>query len=176
MNLKLIAEHFLKHIATSAFYNSNSTCRNLELLYPPFRELIDKAIYSFELQYDYKVFIVETFRSNALQLRYYLNGASKVKTAGMHHFGIAVDCAFKVNGKFTYKGDIIGLREYMTEQGLTKLGMWDALHFQFIPVNKQRALRNAVNVEVKSFQKKYGLVVDGIIGKRTIAKLIEILL
>ena len=88
----------------------------------------------------------------------------------MHHYGIAADCIFVVNGKRTYKGDITLLRKIYKENGLFILGTWDALHVQFMDVPNQQNLRDTVTGSIKIFQTKHNLSVTGEVDNATIAK------
>lgn len=172
-----IAEHYLRRLITGANFFSTKPIKDTALLFPPFLQLLQKSIDKFNVKYPaVKVVYVETYRSNALQLQHYNNGASGIKKNGMHHYGIAADLAFNINGKFTYNGDYKYLRECHTAAGLHLLGAWDIGHVQYIPANAndQAALRLTVNNAVKAFQRKHGLTADGIAGPKTIAKAKEV--
>lgn len=169
--MKSIVAHYVAQIITSDRFNSPNACKDRTLLLKEFDEALSKSIKRFNIRYpDIEVVFVETYRSNALQKIHYDNGASKIKKDGMHHYGIAADLAFKINGKFSYNGDYEFLRHCHEAEGLHLLGAWDIGHVQFIPVSKQQNLRNEVTKAVKSFQKGNGLVPDGIVGPKTIAK------
>jgi len=174
--MKEIADHYLKKIVTSEKYLSKEPVRDVHLLYRPFYNSLMSAIKVFNELYDYVVVIVETYRSDTLQRIYFNRGASKIKTRGMHGFAIAVDCAFRINGKFSYNGNYKHLRQCMKDAGLHLLTSWDIGHVQFIAVSDQQLLRNEVDKAIKSSQKKYGLVVDGLVGPKTIKKSKEIYL
>ncbi len=169
--MREIAKHYIEKIIPSEFYLAPNPCNNRDILYPPFLELVYKGIEDFKKFYpESEVAIVETYRSNKLQEKYYRQGASRIKKDGMHHYGIAVDLAFRVDDKITYNGDYKTLRECMKKQGLILLGLWDAGHVQFIPVDEQLKLREAVVRAVKEFQLSNGLTLDGIIGGHTIGR------
>ena len=175
MDFKKVTEHYIKKLITSTNYNSLNPCRDSELLLVDFYKKVKQGIKAFNnVHSDVEVFLVETYRSNKLQLQYYDSGASKIRKNGMHHYGIAADCAFKVNGKLTWNGDYKTLRQCFSDAGLNLLGLWDAGHVQFVPVSEQGALRSAVDKGVKDFQRANGLVVDGIVGPKTIAKAKEV--
>lgn len=173
--MKAIAEHYIKNLITSPLYNSPDPIRDTTLLFTPFFDKLTLSINMFNVQYpDVKVVFVETYRSNILQLQHYNNHASKIKRNGMHHYGIAADLAFKINGQFTYKGNYDFLRSCHERAGLHLLGAWDIGHVQGIDVNGQIMLRYNVEQAVKEFQREHGLTVDGIVGKITIAKAKEV--
>lgn len=174
--MKAIAKHYIEKIITAPEYFSDKPCRNVNLLYPPFYSLVKKVSEEIKKANSSEVVCVETYRSNTLQLRYFNQGASKIRNNGMHHYGIASDMAFLNGNSITYNGDYKLLRSIAKEKGIHLLGLWDAGHFQFISVEDQTELRAVVLDEVKKFQKANGLVVDGIVGKRTIAKAKELYL
>lgn len=173
--MKAIADFYVKTLIKSDKYFSPNQCKDETLLLPEFLAKVKKGIKEFNIKYPaIEVIFVETYRSNALQLIHYNNGASQIKKNGMHHYGIAVDCAYKIDGKFSYNGDYKHLRQCMVNAGLYLIGTvdksWDLGHFQHIAIADQTALRNAVDVAVRAFQSKNGLVSDGIVGKLTQAK------
>lgn len=173
--MKAIADFYIKSLIKSDKYFSPNPVKDETLLYPPFLNKVKASISEFNKTYpNIDVIFVETYRSNTLQLTHFNNGASKIKKNGMHHYGIAVDIAFKINGKFSYNGDYKLLRECHRKQGLELLGVWDMGHVQFVKVSEQATLRNAVDRAVRNFQFDNGLTVDGVVGKKTQAKAKEI--
>lgn len=177
MSIKDVAQDYLKKVITSPFYFSKTPCKDLTILHGPFRDLLNASVSDFNEKYtDVEVLFVETYRSNTLQQMYFNSGASKIRKNGMHHYAIAVDCAFKINGKFTYNGDYKFLRQCFKDNGLSLLGLWDMGHVQYIPATAtdQNALRNEVDRAIRKFQKDNGLISDGMIGPKTIAKAKEV--
>ncbi|CAL1519738.1 peptidoglycan-binding protein [Chitinophaga sp. MM2321] len=163
-------DFYLQTLVTSTKYNSQTPVDDQALLYPDFLARLKSCVSQYRQTYpDQDITFTETYRSNTLQEQYFNNGASKIKTNGMHHYGIAADSIFIINGKRTYKGDINLIRSIYKQNGLTILGMWDALHAQYITIAQQQPLRNAVKAAIKKFQKDNDLVPDGIVGKKTIA-------
>lgn len=168
---KNIAQNYLENVTTSQYYFSKNPVKDTDLLFQPFLKKVTAAVSVFNKTHpESEVLFTETYRSNTLQMIHFNNGASKIKKNGMHHYSIAVDCAFKINGKFTYNGDYRLLRECMKNQGLYLLGLWDMGHVQHIPVADQISLRVEVDAAVKKFQKDNGLNPDGDVGSKTIAK------
>ena len=165
-----IANFFLRQIIIHPKYNSVALNADMSLLYPPFSSKVQICISQYKKSHSGQdIAFTETYRSNALQLQHFNNGASKIKKDGMHHFGIAADSIFVIGGKRTYKGDVVVLRKIFADNGLFLLGMWDALHVQFIPVNMQAALRSAVKKTLLQFQGANGLNETGEADASTIA-------
>lgn len=170
-----IAGFFLKSLVTSDKFLNANPVKDPALLLPAFYSKLQKSIAEFNIKYpNVEIIFVETYRSNTLQMQHFKNGASKIKKDGMHHYGIAADLAFRINGKFTYNGDYSYLRKCHKSAGLEVLGLWDIGHVQYIPVSEQSALRLTVNNAIVKFQKAYGLKPDAIPGKNTIAKAKEV--
>lgn len=190
---KKIAQHYLYSICPSDYFNSLSPVCDKYLLFPEFREMIEEALIKYdEINVDNDCpYIYESFRSHKLQNIYYYRGASKIKggnimTSGMHHFGIAVDIINLIdkNGnKNKDKGESVDwsninyklLRTITRSMGINDLGSYEVCHFQMIPVIEQNNLRKAIREEIITFQENNGLVVDSIVGPKTIAKIKETL-
>jgi peptidoglycan hydrolase-like protein with peptidoglycan-binding domain len=172
---QLIAHHYLSKIITSDGYLSPSPVREPSLLLSGFKEKIDELILRYNKYSDDEVYILETYRSNSLQMTYFVRGASKIRKNGMHHYGIAADLVRGKDGKYLDYGlDYQLLRRIaVNELGLTALSFEDA-HYQFIPVSAQESLRSAVKSAIIDFQEQMSLSPDGLIGPRTIAKAKEI--
>jgi len=166
-----IAQFFLEKLITDTRYGIATPVDDQTLLLPSFLNKLEVCIAIYKQKYpNQSVTFTETYRSNSLQYKYFQQGASKIKADGMHHYGIAADSIFIINGKRSYKGDVMLLRKIYTDNGLTILGMWDALHVQFIPVGQQTQLRNAVIAKIKSFQNQHGIPATGLVDDITIAK------
>jgi hypothetical protein len=139
-----IAKWFKDEIETSDDFNTPKPCNNIDLLYPPFRSVLEQLITEYQEEHETEPYVLETYRSNSLQQHYYDQGVSKIRTNGMHHYGIAADLVAKNGTKIDYGVlDYDWLRKRAVELGLTIL-TWELCHFQFISVDKQQTLRNEV--------------------------------
>lgn len=172
-----IAKHYLKNIITNNNYFSPIPIRNVDLLFDNFYVKVEYACNMFMAKYPTVTpYPIETYRSQRLQAQYYNAGVSRIFINGMHHYGIACDFMFKVDGYLMYKGDYNFLRKCFKDAELYILGTWDMGHVQLIPATdkKQNTLRKAVTFEIRQFQYVSGLKVDGIVGPKTIAKAKEV--
>ena len=170
-----IADFFLKHLIVSPGFNSPNPVDDQNLLFPGFLSLWQTCVEQYkETHPNHDLTFTETYRSNVLQEKYFNQGASKIRVNGMHHYGIAGDAIFIIDGEQTYKGDINLLREIYVQNDLTILGTWDLFHVQFISVGRQQALRDQVTATIKTFQAANGLDDDGKVGPLTIAKAKEV--
>lgn len=144
MNLNDYSLFYKNVILKSKHYNSNNPVYDINLLYPPFKELLLKSIKEFSAKFpNVKISIGETYRSKALQNYYFNTGASKTK-GGTHGLGLAVDV--DVSSKY-----YPALRSIFKNNGLYLLGSWDLRHVQFIPVAMQGEVWKAVN-NIDSFK------------------------
>ena len=147
--MKKIVLFFTGVLIKNQKFTSATPVNDPALLFPDFLNKVKSCITEYKKTYpNQDITFTETYRSNTLQAIHFKNGASKIKKNGMHHYGIAADCIFVIAGKKTYKGDIPLIRKIYKDNGLTILGMWDALHVQYIPVADQQELRDIVAKEV----------------------------
>lgn len=175
MDLQAIGQHYIENVITSDYYNSPTPVNEIELLFPDFRKLVFDLKDMYMQEHGTEPYIIETYRSNTLQLTYFNHHTSKIKTNGTHHYCLAVDlAAINDNGNVDYEIlDYKWLRETAKELGLTSLNFEEA-HKQYCTVEEQQAIRNAVSEAIKQFQSDNGLLVDGNVGLKTITKAKEI--
>ena len=175
--METIADFFLRKIIVNAAYPSLNPVDDQLLLVPDFKAAWENCILDYKKVHpDQGITFSETYRSNSLQEKYFNQGASKVKKNGMHHYGIAGDSIFVINGKQTYKGDINSIRKIYKNNGLIILGMWDPLHVQFISVSDQQSLRDEVRNQIINFQIEQGLPQSGEPDAQTITRAKEVFL
>jgi hypothetical protein len=68
--------------------------------------------------------IFETYRSQQRQTELFNQGASKLRTVGVHHFGLACDFVKDINGEPSWKGDFGFLKKLAEDNGLIWGGDW----------------------------------------------------
>ncbi|MGB9697306.1 MAG: hypothetical protein ACP5P3_06595 [Ignavibacteria bacterium] len=144
MNFETIKNHYRNRIVPSEKFDSLMPVRDLGLLLPEFFDTLVKCFDEFESLYpEQKIYVVETYRSNRLQRKYFNEGRSKIRAYGMHHFGIAADVAFLIEGMVSYEGNYADLREIFKNNALYVLD-WELCHVQYIPVSQQSDLRRLI--------------------------------
>lgn len=169
--MSVISDFHMHTLLVDQRYNSPFPVDDQKLLLPDFLGKLKVCIGQYKQKHpDQDISFSETYRSNTLQMLYFKRGSSKVQKNGMHHYGIAADSVFIIDGKQTYKGDINLLRQIYKSNGLTVLGMWDPLHVQLIAVSDQPALRNEVSNAIKQFQSQNGLPATGEADDATLAR------
>ena len=143
-DINTIRDNYQNVILKSDLFESEKPVKDVSLLCPDFYEILKKCFADYQSKYpEQEVCISETYRSNQLQYDYNEAGKSKIKKNGMHHYGIAADVAFMINGKFSYNGDYNYLRKLFKDSGLTVLN-WELGHVQYIKVEEQNELRSEI--------------------------------
>jgi D-alanyl-D-alanine carboxypeptidase-like protein len=119
------------------------------LLEPATRQLVQQIVDAAQ-QMGISVMIFETYRSQARQEQLFNNGATKLRTVGVHRYGLACDIVREVGGEPSWKGDFSFLGELAHSSGLIWGGDWgnpnikhtfiDAVHVQRCTIARQPAL------------------------------------
>lgn len=139
-------------IAKDPRFASPLPCRDLALLFPPFRAALAALIGDASVM-GITLVVTETFRSSQLQHRDEAIGASQLKL-GVHHFGLAADVCRVAGGKMDWAAaDYFFLQPLAARHSLVWGGDWgdpaklgetglfhDWDHLQFCPVARQEAL------------------------------------
>jgi len=97
-----------------------------------------------------RLMIYETYRSQKRQQALFESGATKLRTVGVHHYGLACDIVRDIGGEPSWKGDFAFLGELAHASGLIWGGDWgnpnikhsfvDAVHVQRCTIARQPAL------------------------------------
>ncbi|MBZ5572722.1 MAG: M15 family metallopeptidase [Acidobacteriia bacterium] len=122
---------------------------DINLLEPVTRAAV-LAIVEDALTLGVELTVFETYRSQNRQQELFNQGASKLKTVGVHHFGLACDLVKVAAGEPCWKGDFSFLGTLARAHGLLWGGDWgdplihhtfiDAVHVQRCAVSMQPAL------------------------------------
>jgi hypothetical protein len=99
------------------------------LLEPTTRRLVERLISSAK-RMGIEVMIYETYRSQDRQQQLFNSGASKLRTVGVHHYGLACDIVRSVGGEPSWKGDFSFLGQLAQSCGLIWGGDWGAPHIK----------------------------------------------
>ena len=145
MDIEKIKNHYQTKIMNSDNYKSKTPVNDLDLLYPEFLDTLISCFQKYnEDKPEEELYIVESYRSNELQIKYFRSGKSKISQNSMHHYGLAADVAFNIGGEFTYKGDYELLRKIFQDAGLTVL-RWELGHVQYVKVSEQKKVREELD-------------------------------
>ena len=138
-------------IQTSPVFESPNRIADLDLLEPITRSAVQDIVAAAANQ-GIKLMVFETYRSQQRQTELFNQGASKLKTVGVHHFGLACDLVKDVSGQPSWKGDFSFLKDLAENNGLIWGGDWgndtvvhsfqDTDHVQRINVSDQAKLFN----------------------------------
>jgi len=136
-------------IENDSHFNSTKRVADPGLLEPVTRQLVEKIIEAAG-QMGISLMIFETYRSSARQQELFNQGASQLRTVGVHHYGLACDLVKVVGGEPSWKGDFSFLGQLAHASGLIWGGDWgnpgvkphlvDAVHVQRCTVARQPAL------------------------------------
>jgi hypothetical protein len=84
-------------------FKSTKLVNDMALLEPVTRELVQAIID--DAAAGIKLMAFETYRSPARQAKLFAQGATKLKTVGVHHYGLACDLVKDFGGEPSWKGD-----------------------------------------------------------------------
>lgn len=112
-----------------------STARidDVALLEPVTRAVV-QAIIQDAKTHGMDLMVFETYRSQARQQMLFNQGATKLRTVGVHHYGLACDLVKDVGGSPSWKGDFSLLGVLAKSHGMIWGGDWGApqVHHSFI--------------------------------------------
>lgn len=136
-------------ISQDARFDSVTRVGDASLLEPTMRQLVE-GILSAAGQMGIEVMIYETYRSQDRQQELFNQGATKLRTVGVHHYGLACDIVRVVGGEPCWKGDFSFLGQLAQSGGLIWGGDWgapnikhnfvDSVHVQRCTVSRQADL------------------------------------
>ena len=136
-------------IAHDARFDSTVRIGDPTLLEPTTRQLVEGLVTSAH-QMGIEIMIYETYRSQDRQQVLFNNGATKLRTVGVHHYGLACDIVRVVSGEPSWKGDFSFLGQLAHASGLIWGGDWgdptikhsfvDSVHVQRCTVTRQADL------------------------------------
>jgi hypothetical protein len=107
-------------ISADTRFSSVNRIADSSLLEPMTRRLVEGLIASAH-QMGIEIMIYETYRSQNRQQALFENGASKLRTVGVHHYGLACDIVRVVSGEPSWKGDFSFLGQLAHSSGLKSL-------------------------------------------------------
>jgi hypothetical protein len=122
---------------------------DMALLEPVTRKLV-KQIIADAADEGIKLVAFETYRSQARQTKLFAQGATQLKTVGVHHYGLACDLVKDIAGSPSWKGDFKFVGKLAKKYKLIWGGDWgrpgvrtrfpDEVHVQRCAVSAQRRL------------------------------------
>ena len=130
-------------------FKTTKIVSDVKLLEPVTRQLVQSIIDDAKA-HGLELMVFETYRSQARQTQLFNQGATKLKTVGVHHYGLACDLVKSVGGKPSWKGDFSLLGELAHAYGLIWGGDWgtpnvhhtfiDEVHVQRCSIKRQGSL------------------------------------
>jgi hypothetical protein len=132
-------------------FNTTKIMNDVMLLEPVTRQLVETIIANAKAQ-GVELMVFETFRSQARQQILFQQGATKLKTVGVHNYGLACDIVKSINGDPSWKGDFSLLGQLAHSCKMIWGGDWgnpnihhsfiDLVHVQRCTVARQASLFN----------------------------------
>ena len=116
---------YLDVISRDPRLSSISRISDASLLEPMTRQLVERIVMSAQ-QMGIALMIYETYRSQERQQELFNSGATKLRRAGVHHYGLACDLVRSIGGEPSWKGDFTFLGELARSCGLIWGGDWGA--------------------------------------------------
>jgi len=139
-------------IAKDSRFHRTQPIHDLALLEPVTRAAVMAIIADAKKLYGVEMMAWETYRSQERQTMLFNNKATKLKTVGVHHFGLACDIVKSINGEPSWKGDFGFLVKLSKMHGLISGKNWgqpgkphsfiDACHVQRVTLDRQKTLFN----------------------------------
>lgn len=124
-------------------FNSTKVIDDINLLEPVTRQIVQTIVADAKAQ-GLNVKVYETYRSQARQTILFNEGVTRLRTVGVHHYGLACDIVRVVNGEPSWKGDFSFLDELVRAHNLIWGGYWhsfpDEYHVQRCSIKRQGAL------------------------------------
>lgn len=135
-------------ISKSPQFYSPQRIDDLNLLEPSVRTAVLTIVQGAQAQ-GITIRPLETYRSQIRQAQLFIQGATKLKSVGVHHYGLACDFVKMVAGEPTWRGDWTFLGDLAKQNGLVWGGDWgtagphsfvDMDHIQACTLDQQAAL------------------------------------
>jgi len=146
---KPTANFYTDVIQADPRFNSVELVDAVDLLEPNLRAKV-KSIIDDAKAHGLDFMVYETYRSQARQKQLYDQGATHLKSVGVHHYGLACDIVKSINGQPSWKGDFSLLGRLARQYGLIWGGDWgrpdlphsfvDAVHVQWCSISRQAEL------------------------------------
>jgi len=110
-------------IMNDARFHSTQAISDIGLLEPATRAAVQAMIADAAAQ-GISLMVFETYRSQERQQVLFDRGASKLRTVGVHHYGLACDIVKSVNGQPNWDGDFSFFAGLAKAHGLIWGGDW----------------------------------------------------
>lgn len=144
-----MSNFFTDVISNDPRFHSTSAISDLALLEPATRAAV-QAIIADATALGISLMVFETYRSQERQQLLFQQGATQLRTVGVHHYGLACDLVKNIGGQPSWKGDFSFLGAIAKNHGLIWGGNWgtpnqphsfvDSDHVQRCTVGRQAPL------------------------------------
>lgn len=145
-----VSSFYTDVITQHASFGSVARISDPSLLEPMTLQLVDRLMASAQ-QMGINLMIYETYRSRERQLDLFNNGATRLRTVGVHHYGLACDIVRVVGGEPSWKGDFSFMGQLAQSCGLIWGGDWGAPHIKHSLVDSVHVQRCTVERQGELF-------------------------
>ena len=104
-------------------FNSPNRVADVGLLEPKMRQLVQQIVDAAG-QMGIAIMVYETYRSQTRQQLLFNNGATRLRTVGVHQYGLACDIVRSIGNEPSWKGDFSFLGQLARSSGLVWGGDW----------------------------------------------------
>ncbi len=111
-------------ITTDSRFASPLRCFDLALLEPVTRTAVQALLAAAKSELGKDLMVWETYRSQIRQAALFAQGATTLRTVGVHHYGLACDIVYDVAGSPSWKGDFTFLGVLSKRFGFVWGGDW----------------------------------------------------
>ena len=144
-----MSNFFTDVISRDPRFHTTQVVNDLALLEPVTRAAV-QAVIADAAAHGISLMVFETFRSQERQSMLFQQGATQLRTVGVHNYGLACDIVKSIGGQPSWKGDFGFLAEIAKAHGLIWGGDWgtpnqphsfrDTDHVQRCSVARQASL------------------------------------
>ncbi len=149
-----MANFFQDVIKNDQRFTSTKCISDVALLEPTFRGHV-QAIIADAAAHGVTLIAFETYRSNERQEQLFNQGASKLKTVGVHHYGLACDLVRLAGGEPSWKGDFGIVGQLAKAHGLIWGGDWGAPAEKHTFVDPYHVQRCSLSDQAKLFREEW---------------------
>jgi hypothetical protein len=114
---RTVMSFYTDMIQSDPRFTSAGRVSDLALLEPVTRAAVEQIVRAAAVQH-LTLIPFETYRSQQRQQLLFDQGATKLRTVGVHHFGLACDLVKSIGGEPSWKGDFSFLKALAEQNGL----------------------------------------------------------
>jgi hypothetical protein len=135
-------------------YDSPNRIADLNLLEPTTRGLVQQIVADAKA-HGLELMVFETYRSQARQDQLFAQGATQLRTVGVHHYGLACDIVKSIDGDPSWKGDFSLLGRLAHQYHLIWGGDWGNPNIPHTFIDEPHVQRCSLDRQASLFQNQW---------------------